>query len=71
VTVENTGSESIDAVSISITASPSVYNLVLISGDDYNLASYAFPLTAGNSFTGAGLTYSGSEPVLTLLSVTC
>jgi len=71
LTVVNTGTQTIIAVEISITESPEVYNLELISGDDYDLAGYAFPFHAGVTFTGAGLTYSGLEPVLTLESVIC
>jgi len=72
ITVKNTGSKSITAVTLTITGSPSVYNLVTGTSGTYNLASYAYPLAAGASFTGAGFTYSGStEPTVTIGTTTC
>jgi len=71
ITVKNTGSQSISEVVLSISASPAVFNLVLISGSNYNLASYAYPLAASATFTGAGFTYSGSEPSVSISSVSC
>eukprot|EP01112_Ceratiomyxa_fruticulosa_P022293 TRINITY_DN8111_c0_g2_i1.p1 TRINITY_DN8111_c0_g2~~TRINITY_DN8111_c0_g2_i1.p1 ORF type:complete len:241 (-),score=48.77 TRINITY_DN8111_c0_g2_i1:146-868(-) len=71
ITFTNTGSSAIHAVDIAISGSPSTFNLANLSSGHYNLASYAFPVNAGGTFTGGGFTFSGSQPSVSLSSVTC
>jgi len=71
IVISNIGATPISSLTITLEGSFSSWNLVASGADEYTFEGWAFPIAVGSSYSSAGYTFSGSEPIISIVSVDC